>query len=92
MTDNTQYMIPDLLTVQEFGAMFHMCRQSVYKLIRTGVIRAFKNPVGKYLIPRDVGKYLIPRDCVEKMLDGCYNVDTANACNAPRQGGISNVG
>lgn len=83
MTDNTQNMIPDLLTVQEFGAMFHMCRQTVYKLIRTGAIPAFKNPVGKFLIPRD---------CVEKMLGGCYTVDAANACNAPRQGGISNVG
>ena len=47
--------IPDLLTVQQFASMFHLYRQSVYKLIRTGAIPAFKNPVGKFLIPRDSG-------------------------------------
>ena len=79
----TNLNVPDLLTVQQFADLFQLCRQSVYKLIREGKLTAFKNPIGKYLIPRK---------CVEKLLDGCYTVGATNACGCPMQGGISNVG
>lgn len=59
---------PDLLTVEEVGDIFHLCRQSVYKYIRSGSIPAFKNPVGKYLIPRKF---------VDDLLNGCYNEGTS---------------
>ena len=69
---------PDLLTVEEVGELFHLCRQSVYKYIRNGSIPAFKNPVGKYLIPR---KY------IEDLINGCYNTGEMLSNDCLVQGG-----
>ena len=74
--------LPDLLTVQQAGEVFHLCRQTIYKYIQDGTIPAFKNPAGKYLIPR---KYL------DDLTAGCYTMG-ATSCECPTEGGIKNVG
>lgn len=79
----TNRFIPDLLTVEQVGDVLHLCRQTVYKHIKDGTIPAFKNPAGKYLIPR---KY------IEDQLGGCYNVDAIMNDGCPTEGGIRNVG
>lgn len=80
---NNNMYTPDLLTVDQVGRLFHLCRQSVYKYIRAGTIPAFKNPAGKYLIPR---KY------VEDQLGQCYNMSAIINDSCPTVGGIENVG
>ena len=74
--------LPDLITVNQAAEIFHLCRQTIYKYINSGAIPAFKNPAGKYLIPR---KYL------DDMAAGCYNSGATN-CDRPTEGGIENVG
>ncbi len=74
--------LPDLLTIKQVGEVFHLCRQTIYKYINAGTIPAFKNPAGKYMIPR---KYL------DDMVGTCYNTSTTN-CDCPAEGGIEYVG
>ena len=74
--------LPDLLTIKQAGKIFHLCRQTIYKYIHDGTIPAFKNPAGKYMIPR---KYL------DDMVTGCYNTGATN-CDCPAEGGIEYVG
>ena len=74
--------LPDLLTVNQAAEIFHLCRQTIYKYINNGTIPAFKNPAGKYLIPR---KFL------DDLVAGCYNMGATN-CDRPTEGGIENVG
>ena len=76
-------MFPDLLTVKQAGEVLHLCRQSVYKYIQDGTIPAFKNPAGKYMIPR---KY------VEDLMLGCYNSDATKDRNCPAEGGFNHAG
>lgn len=74
--------LPDLLTVNQAAEIFYLCRQTIYKYINNGTIPAFKNPAGKYLIPR---KFL------DDLVSGCYNMGATN-CDRPTEGGIENVG
>lgn len=74
--------LPDLLTVNQAAEVFHLCRQTIYKYINSGAIPAFKNPAGKYLIPR---KFL------DDLTSGCYNSGATN-CDRLTKGGIDNVG
>ena len=80
MTNTT---MPDLLTVKQAAEIFHLCRQSIYKYIQDGTIPAFKNPAGKYLIPK---KY------IDDLTEKCYNSTVAIYCDDPTEGGIKNVG
>ncbi len=75
--------MPDLLTVKQAAEVFHLCRQSIYKYIQDGTIPAFKDPAGKYLIPR---KY------VDDLTESCYNATVAIYCDDPTEGGIRYVG
>ena len=43
---------PDLLTVSQASEVLHVSQGFIWKHIRAGDIPAFKNPNGKYLIPR----------------------------------------
>lgn len=68
----------DLLTVCEVASILSLCRQSVYKHIKSGAIPAFKNPAGKYLIPRSY---------IEDQLAGCYNDHTIiNSARPAKEG------
>jgi len=44
--------MPDLLTVTQAADVLHVSHGFIWKHIRAGSIPAFKNPNGKYLIPR----------------------------------------
>ena len=74
--------MPDLLTVKQAAEVFHLCRQSIYKYIQDGTIPAFKDPAGKYLIPR---KY------VDDLTASCSNATVAIYCDDPTEGGIRYV-
>lgn len=74
---------PDLLTVEQVSHLLHLCRQTIYKNIKNGTIPAFKNPAGKYLIPR---KY------IEDQMAECYNGTAIINDGCPTEGGIRNVG
>ena len=71
---NGSYFCPDLLTVNQAVQALHLCRQSIYKYIADGTIPAFKNPAGKYLIPKQY---------VEDCIAGCYNKPATNNCDCP---------